>query len=128
MLTIDGVDYDVLISRDGIKRNGAILDGENAGRLKSGTMVLDTIGTYFNYVVGPIQPNPQNPESYDALYEAVMSPTRREHTVTMPFGQGAITFECYIANAADTLHKTGNVNRWNGLTLTCTMISPHWRP
>lgn len=128
MITIDGIDYDVRIPQDGIKRNGAILDGSNAGRLQSGTMVLDTIGTFINYEIGPIEPDPHDLASYDALYTAVMSPTKREHTVTMPFGQDTITFRCYIANASDTLRRLGTPNQWHGLTLTCTMIAPYWRP
>ena len=129
MFTMDGVSYDVRIPAEGIKRSGSILDGPTAGRLQSGSMVLDTIGAYFNYTIGPIKPNPANVASYDALYLAAMSVAKREHTVVMPFGQSTISFKAYVSNAEDVLKKRRNgVNYWSGLELYVVMVDPYWTP
>jgi hypothetical protein len=129
IFTIDGVGYRVQLPEEGLKRSGAVYDGSNAGRLQSGSTVFDTVGTYFNYTIGPITPDPEHREDYDKLYEVVMSPSKREHTVVMPFGQSTISFRAYVANGEDTLKRRKNgVNYWTGLEIQCTAVSPYLYP
>ena len=49
ILTVDNVEYDVLVPAGGVKRSFDILDGKNAGRLTSGRMTRDITGTFYNY-------------------------------------------------------------------------------
>ena len=46
---LDGVSYKVTVPVGGLKRSFKILDGRNAGRVLSGDMERDVIGTFYNY-------------------------------------------------------------------------------
>ena len=49
LFTVDGVSYKVRVPAGGLTRSFQVLDGKNAGRLLSGTMERDIIGTFYNY-------------------------------------------------------------------------------
>ncbi len=127
VFAVDGRSYRVLVPEGGLKRSGQILDGENAGRVKSGAMKRDVIGTYYNYSL-TLETNRLNVAEYDALYEVLSSP-EDSHTVTVPYGQGTVTFEAYVSGVEDELKRMGDgFNRWGGLTVTFTAMSPKRRP
>ena len=127
VFTLDGVTYDVLVPRKGIKRSGKILDGDNAGRNKPGDMIRDIIGTYYNYSM-QIDTSRLNAAAYDQLYEALTAPVD-SHTLKVPYGQGTITFEAYIANVDDTLDLMEDTrNLWGELTVNFIAMSPHRTP
>lgn len=120
-LEIDGHSYNVAVT--GIKRKAAVLDGKNAGRVLSGRMVRDIIGTYYNYDVS-FGTSLLSPTDYDALYELLTAPVDY-HTIIIPYGQESLTFQAYVANASDTLRRiTENYNHWGDLTITFTAMEP----
>jgi len=120
-ITIDGNEYDVQVT--GLTRKAAVLDGKNAGRVLSGRMTRDIIGTYYNYDIS-FGTSKLSPADYDALYELLTAPVEY-HTITVPYGQGTKTFEAYVANATDTLRRmTQNYNHWGDLTITFTAMEP----
>lgn len=131
LFTIDGHTYNVGIVS--LKRQAQILDGDNAGRVKSGGMVRDIIGTYYNYVLS-ISGNELSASAYDDLWERVTDPSVDYHTITVPYGAtGSITFKAYITAADDELIKTKTIsenskNRWDKLNLTFTAMNPFRRP
>ena len=120
-LEIDGHSYNVAVT--GIKRKAAVLDGKNAGRVLSGRMVRDIIGTYYNYDVS-FGTSLLSPTDYDALYELLTAPVDY-HTIIIPYGQESLTYQAYVANASDTLRRmTENYNHWGDLTITFTAMEP----
>jgi hypothetical protein len=124
LIIVDGINYDVRIRTGDLARGASILDGENAGRLKSGGMVLDTIGTFYNYTLTFLRSG-NNVTAYDALYEVLTDPTNREHTIIVPYGQGTITYKAYVATIRDQLMKvrTG-VQYWNNMEVSFTAMAP----
>lgn len=123
LFTIDGVSYNVQVPVGGLKRSFDILDGPNAGRMLSGNMVRDVIGTFYNYQVD-IDSSLTNPEEYDRLFEVLSSPVD-SHTVSFPYGQSNLTFQAYITKGSDALkrkHKTGQY--WGGLSVQFVAMSP----
>ena len=124
---VDGVSYNVLIPRDGLKRSGQILDGENAGRLQTGRMERDIIGTYYNYTL-TIDTKGTSIAEYDALYEVLTSPTDC-HRVVMPYGQGMIAFDAYVSGVEDGLIAAEpSRNIWGGMTVNFVAMAPKRRP
>lgn len=110
-----------------LKRNFAVLDGENAGRVMTGKMVRDIIGTYYNYTL-EIDSNESDPAEYDRLYEALSAPVD-SHTITVPYAQGTMTFEAYVANGEDELVKCYEaINGWSGLSINFVAMEPKRRP
>lgn len=117
----------MFIPESGIKRSGQILDGQNAGRVLSGNMIRDIIGTYYNYSIS-IETQQLNVDEYDELYEAVTAPVDY-HTLRVPYGQGTLTFRAYITNVDDVLETMADgVNRWGQLTLSFIAMAPQRRP
>lgn len=123
---MDGISYRVAVIS--LTRSASILDGDNAGRkAKSGRMWRDIIGTYYNYNLELDVQNMAVAE-YDRLYEALTAPVD-SHVLTVPYGQGTLTFDAYIANAEDTLIRmTERANLWGGLTVKFVAMKPYRTP
>jgi len=125
-ITLDGVTYNTLhVVR--LTRSFSILDGENAGRVLSGEMQRDVIGTYYNYQV-ELDPDAANRADYDAFFEAISAPVD-SHTLVVPYAQGTLTFQAYVTQGQDELTlMEENANRWENLTFNFVAMSPARRP
>ncbi|MBM6938461.1 hypothetical protein H7U37_07990 [Pseudoflavonifractor phocaeensis] len=128
VFTVDGKSYLVSVPRGGLKRQGRVLDGDKAGRLQSGDMERDVVGTYYNYVMA-LDTEGMEVEAYDALYEVLSSP-EEFHTITVPYGQKTLTFQAYVANVDDELIQMlpDGRNLWGKLSFTFTSKAPSRRP
>ena len=123
LFTVDGVSYKVRVPAGGLTRSFQVLDGKNAGRLLSGTMERDIIGTFYNYQL-QIEREGASLEEYDQLYEVLSAPTSF-HSVTFPYGQSTLTFQAYVTDGSDNLlRQSGGKNYWTGLTIKFVAKSP----
>lgn len=123
LFTVDGVSYRVRVPSGGLKRSFQVLDGKNAGRLLSGTMERDIIGTFYNYQL-QIERDGASLSEYDQLYEVLSSPTSF-HSVTFPYGQETLTFQAYVTEGSDNLlRQMKGKNYWTGLTIQFVAKSP----
>lgn len=126
-ITMDGTLYRVRVVYNTMERSFSLQNGVNEGYMLSGYHERDLIGTSYSYQMA-IEPDPLHPEDYDAFYQAVSAPIN-SHTVTMPYGQGTLTFEAEIENGSDTsAGKIAGTRRWHGLKITFTPIAPQRRP
>lgn len=118
--TCDGVGYNMLVKS--LSRSSSILDGDEAGRIMSGHMERDIIGSYYNYSA-TIQAMTQYPEEYDSFYEAVTSPID-SHTFIFPYGQSSLTLEAYVANVSDKLLRVkDSYYYWGNMSLNFIAMS-----
>ena len=108
-----------------LKRNFAVLDGPNAGRNLSGTMIRDIIGTYYNYSM-EVDGDEKYPAEYDSFYEKISAPVR-SHSMTFPYGQSTLTFDAYVSNGSDNLEYMGDHNRWGTLSFNFVAMAPKRR-
>lgn len=123
ILTVDDVEYDVLIPAGGVKRSFQVMDGENAGRVMSGRMTRDIKGTFYNYEL-QIYPKIGNYSDYDSLYEVLSAPVD-SHMAVLPYGQGMSTFEMYVTTGQDTLaRKNASETYWTGLSVQFIAMEP----
>ena len=121
-ITIDGVTYPH-IHVISIKRNFQVLDGDNAGRVMSGAMVRDVIGTYYNYSIS-VDPDGNWPQEYDRLYEVISAPVAY-HTIVVPYAQATLTFRAYVTNGSDDLGFMAETqNRWGNLSFNFIAMAP----
>lgn len=127
---IDGRYFDVRIPEEGIKRSFSVADGDKAGRVITGLMVRDIIGTFYNYTIS-LDTSRLNPKEYDELYEIISAP-EDYHDVTLPYGQTSKTFRMYITGGEDTLVTTGQasdgVSVWKGMSISVIMMEPLRKP
>ena len=122
VLTLDGTAYPNLHVVS-LKRSFAVLDGDNAGRVMTGAMVRDIIGTFYNYSV-ELDPVGTDPAEYDRFYEAISAPVD-SHSLTVPYAQGTLTFDAYVANGDDELLTAyGQKNEWGNLTFNFVAMKP----
>lgn len=125
-IVVDGVTYPKIYVLS-LKRSFSVLDGENVGRVMTGKMVRDIIGTYYNYTL-KIDSNESDPAEYDRLYEVLSSPVD-SHTITVPYAQGTMTFDAYVSNGEDDLIKCyETINGWTGLSVNFIAMEPKRRP
>ena len=120
-ITMDGVTYSTLHVVS-LKRSFSVLDGENAGRVESGAMQRDVIGTFYNYAV-EIDPDEASKEDYDAFFDAISAPVD-SHELVIPYGQNVLTFAAYVTQGSDELLGMYATNRWGNLSFNFIAMAP----
>ena len=101
----------------------SFIEGQNAGMALSGKTILDTIGTNISYSMD-VEPMKGYQSDYDNFFQAISNPSRT-HTVTLPYGQSTITFDCYVLGGSDRLeNRIGNTWVWGGMTVQFIPIAP----
>ncbi len=128
VFSVDGVEYPGVFVKSPIHRSFNVLDGENAGRTMDGRMQRDIIGTYYTYRL-EFDASLSDPEEYDALFEALSAPVD-SHIISVPYGQGSLTFEAYVANGEDDLSRIyrDESKKWGNLTVNFVAMEPQRRP
>lgn len=123
---IDGRGYHVGVTS--IKRGAQIKDGPNGTAVRSGRMVRDMVGTYYDYTL-ELSTFDMDRAEYDALYEVLTAPVD-SHFVTAPYGQGTLAFEAYITGVDDVLEDMDEAGSgvWGQLSVTFFSIEPIRRP
>ena len=122
VFSIDGRYYNVLIPEKGIKRSFSVTDSDKAGRVLTGRMQRDIIGTFYNYTV-QLDTNMLSESEYDELYEVLSAPVDY-HQITVPYGQNALTFDAYVTSGDDTLNMARSSKRWSGLSINFIAMEP----
>ncbi len=124
--TMDGKAYPGLCIVD-LKRSFQVLDGENAGRVMTGEMVRDIIGTYYNYTMTVVA-SASNPAEYDEFYEAISAPAD-SHTITVLYGRaGTMTYDAYVTGGEDGVYEADGVTRWDRIDVNFIAMKPQRRP
>lgn len=125
--TVDGTAYGVKVPTGGLKRSFDIMDGQNAGRMLSGRMTRDIIGTFYNYEL-QIERDSASLAEYDSLFQVLSAPVDY-HTVVFPYGQETLTFQAYVTKGSDSLVRiAGDKNYWGGLTIQFVAMEPQRTP
>lgn len=126
VLSLDGKAYPNLHVVS-LKRSFSVLDGDNAGRVMTGAMKRDIIGTYYNYSM-EIDPVSSDLAEYDEFYEAISSPVD-SHVLTVPYAQTTLTFDAYVSNGEDELvSKYNGRNEWQNLAVNFVAMKPKRTP
>lgn len=126
LFMVDGLAFRAGVTS--ISRQAEVRDGRNGGTSLSGRAVRDLVGTYYHYTMG-LSTLDMDSGEYDALYELLTAPVE-SHIVTVPYGQGTLTYEAFISSVSDTLElaEPGGQNIWGGLTVAFTAMEPKRTP
>ena len=125
IFSIDGVTYNVEVKK--LTRSFGIMDGQKAGRVLSGGMVRDIIGTYFNYELEIDTSNLDHAE-YAELYDRLSAP-QDSHLIEVPYNQSVQVFEAYVSSGSDSLKRKGvDGVWWEGLKIKFVAMDPQRRP
>lgn len=124
---MDSVTYRLRVRFESLGRSFRVEDGDNAGSMLSGYYQRDVIGTYYDYTM-EVEPDPRYPGDYDSFFDAVSAP-EASHTITVPYGQGTITYTAMVTSGSDMYRgKVAGVERWSGLRVEFTAQSPQKEP
>ena len=122
-ITMDGVNYNLGVVFPSLERSFTFVEGLNGGLTLSGKTILDTIGTKYPYTM-EVEPINGYQSDYDSFFFAISNPSRL-HTVTLPFGQSTLTFDCYVLGGGDKLEGRRNSDwQWGGMTVNFVPFAP----
>lgn len=122
-IIVDNVQYLVGVEYDSMKRRFAHLEGPNTGVSILGRTIRDVLGSTYTYSM-TIHALENYQEDYDTLYD-LLTDTADYHNVSLPFGQGLLTFDAIIETADDTYKGYYNGQyRWDDLDVTFTPMQP----
>ena len=109
-------DADVAISKD--HRNFNVLDGENAGRVMTGRMVRDIIGTYIGHKITVFRRG-DNYAGLDELWDYLVAHSVDDSiTLEAADGQTTISYEAYYTSASQDIEQVINgVNYWGEIEI-----------
>lgn len=125
LFKVDGRAFSVGVTK--LTRQVEIRDGGNAGNVLSGRYRRDIIGIFYTYIL-EISAAGMSQEDYDALQAVLISPVE-SHLVTMPDGQGTITYEAYVQAVNDALEISEDTgNQWGNMTVEFRATAPQRRP
>lgn len=121
---MDGITYRVRIKADPpIEESFEILEGENSLTLLSGEESPDILGTCYDHTLS-VEPDPQYPGDYDSFFQAISAPVA-SHTITMPHGQGTITYRARVTGGSHvSRYVMAGVRRWSGLQVQFKALAP----
>lgn len=120
---MDGVSYIGLFVTK-LTRTCSILDGDNAGRMLSGPMVRDIIGSFFSY---EMEIDVQNCAEavYDRFYEQVTRTNVDSHLCRFAYGQRYLKQQMYVAEVEDTLLRCDDSgNHWGEMKIKFVAMKP----
>ena len=109
-------DADVAISK--YNRNFNVLDGENAGRVMTGRMVRDIIGTYIGHKITVFRRG-DNYAGLDELWDYLVAHSVDDSiTLEAADGQTTISYEAYYTSASQDIEQVINgVNCWGEIEI-----------
>lgn len=109
-------DADVAISK--YNRNFNVLDGENAGRVMTGRMVRDIIGTYIGHKITVFRRG-DNYAGLDELWDYLVAHSVDDSiTLEAADGQTTISYEAYYTSASQDIEQVINgVNYWGEIEI-----------
>lgn len=123
IFSIDGTYFNVFIPQDGIERNFAIVDTDDAGRVLTGAMERDIVGTFYNYTI-KLNTNFLSFAEYDQLYDILSSPVEY-HIIVVPYAQSTLRFKAYVTQGKDVLNRMSSKgNHWKQLSVNFIAMEP----
>lgn len=122
-ITMDGKTYRVRILYPTVEETATLKNGPNAGEMLSGRQERDLVGTYYDHTLS-VGPDPRYPQDYDQFFDDITAPVP-SHSITMPHGQGTVTYEAMVSSARHTAAGViAGVRRWRGLQVSFEGIRP----
>lgn len=120
---MDGKKYRVRVIFSSVEESARLEEGVNAGKMLSGDRERDLVGTYYGHSLS-VEPDPRYPQDYDQFFDDI-SASVPSHTITMPHGQGAVTYEAMVSSVKHGAKGViAGVRRWGGLTVAFEGIRP----
>lgn len=112
-IKLNGIEFDTKVAISAYNRNFTVLDGDNAGRVLSGRMIRDVIGTYIGNKITVFRRG-DNYAGLDEFWDYLVAHSVDDSVMLEAAdGQTTISYEAYYTSASQDLEKVENgVNYW----------------
>lgn len=127
---INGTPFDVDVAISEYKRKLSILHGENAGRVMTGSMILDPIGAYLGREITFFRKGDKYQE-LDALWAFLVAHSLDREGVLLEAadGQTSISFQAYYGDTEQLIEKVENgVNYWGEFKVSFVPMEAQVKP
>nr|DAU71613.1 MAG TPA: hypothetical protein [Caudoviricetes sp.] len=127
-LRINNQPFDVTVAISSIEESFNVLDGENAGRVMSGRMVRDIIGTYIGHKVTFF--NGKNRTDFDALWDYLIAHSVDDSVLLEAAdGQSSISYQAYYTSGVRVLNTAADgVNHWDEIEINFIPMNAQVKP
>lgn len=125
---LNGITFDADIAISAYNRNFNVLDGPNAGRVMTGRMVRDIIGTYIGHKM-TIFRRGDDYAGLDSVWDYLVEHSVDDYvTLEAADGQTTISYDAYYTSATQDIEKVENgVNYWGEIEITFVPIDAQVR-
>jgi len=128
-IKLNGIEFDADVAISKYNRNFNVLDGENAGRVMTGRMVRDIIGTYIGHKLTVFRRG-DNYQGLDTFWDYLV-----EHSVDDSVmleaadGQSMISYEAYYTSASQDIENVeSGVNYWGEIEINFIPMDAQVKP
>lgn len=128
-IRLNGVEFDAEVAISAYNRNFNVLDGENAGRVMTGRMVRDVIGTYIGHKLTVFRRG-DNYAGLDRFWDYLVAHSV-DNSVMLEAadGQNTISYEAYYTSASQDMERVDDgVNYWGEIEINFIPMNAQVRP
>lgn len=117
-IKLNGIEFDADVAISAYNRSFNVLDGDNAGRVMTGRMIRDIIGTYIGHKLTVFRRG-NNYEGLDHLWDYLVAHSTDDSVMLEAAdGQSTISYEAYYTSASQDLEKVeDHVNYWGEIEI-----------
>lgn len=128
-IKLNGRTFDADVAIEKYNRNFNVLDGANAGRVMSGRMVRDIIGSYVGHKITVFRRG-DNYAGLDDFWDYLVSHSVDDSVLLEAAdGQTTISYEAYYTAGSQDLERVeAGVNYWGAIEVNFVPISATVKP
>ena len=128
-IKLNGIEFDAEVAISSYNRNFNVLDGENAGRVLTGRMVRDIIGTYIGHKLKVFRRG-DNYKGLDAFWDYLVAHSVDDSVLLEAAdGQSTISYEAYYTSATQDLETVINgTNYWGEIEVNFIPMDAQVKP
>ena len=125
---INGKAFDVTVAISDIEETFNVLDGSNAGRVMSGRMIRDVIGTYIGHKITFF--NGKSNADFDALWDYLIAHSVDDYvTLEAADGQKSISYQAYYTSGSRSLRSAADgANVWDEIEINFVPMDAQVKP
>lgn len=128
---INGISFDVSVAISDYEENFNVLDGPNAGRVMTGRMIRDIIGTYLGHNITFFSKGGTDGNAaFDALWDYLKAHSVDDSVQLEAMdGQTQISYEAYYTSGTRKIrHVENGVNYWDELQVNFIPMEAQIKP
>lgn len=128
-IKLNGITFDADVAISKYNRYFNVLDGDNAGRVMTGRMIRDVIGSYLGHKLTVFRRG-DNYKGLDDFWDYLFQHSVDDYvTLEAADGQTTISYEAYFTSASQDLEKVENgVNYWGEIEVNFIPMDAQLKP